>query len=46
MSKHNKMCHCDAEHSIKDEKEKVEEMRKEEEKMARNIKSHEKNCGK
>lgn len=46
MSKHHRINHCDGEHSMKIEKEKVEEMRREEEKMAKKIKSHEKSCGK
>ena len=34
MSKHHRISHCDAEHTMKIEKEKMAEVRKEEEKMA------------
>lgn len=45
MSKHHRISHCDAEHTMKIEEEKMAEVRKEE-KMANKIKCHEKSCGK
>lgn len=46
MSKHHRISHCDAENTMKIEKEKMAEVRKEEEKMANKFKCHEKSCGK
>ena len=39
MSKHHRISHCDAEHTMA-------EVRKEQEKMANKVKCHEKSCGK
>lgn len=46
MAKNHKIAHYDSENTIKVEKEKMAEVRREEEKMAHNIKAHEKCCGK
>lgn len=46
MAKNHKISHWDNEHTMKIEKEKMTEVRKEEEKMADKIKSHERCCGK
>ena len=44
MSKHHRISHCDSEHTMKIEKEKMAEVRKEEEKMAHKPKSQSMLC--
>ncbi len=46
MAKNHRIAHCDAEHTMKIEKEKMAEARKEQEKMANKVKCHEKCYGK
>lgn len=46
MAKNHKINHCDCEHTIRIEKEKMAEVRREEEKVANKIKVHERCCGK
>ena len=46
MAKNHQVGHCSCEHTMKIEKEKMAEVRREEEKVANKIKSHEKHCGK
>ena len=46
MAKNHQINHCNCEKTIRVEREKMAEVRREEEKMASKIKSHEKHYGK